>query len=439
MASLSELVKELREKTGAGILDCQKALTENGNSIDKAIDYLRQKGLAAAQKKAGRETNQGLIHAYIHAGGKIGVLIEVNCETDFVARNEQFKTFVNDLALQVAAASPSYVRREEIAEDVVAKERSIYEGQAKELGKPPAAWPKIIEGKLEKFYQENCLLEQAFIKDPSVVIKDLLAQTNRQNRREHECPPIHTIPTRPSMSSAHYRRILLKVSGEMLAGEQGYGVQPSILEGLAEEIADVVAMDVEVAVVIGGGNIFRGLAASARGMERASADYMGMLATVLNALALQNALEGKGVSTRVQSAIEMRQLAEGYIRRRAIRHLEKKRVVIFAGGTGNPYFSTDTAASLRAMEIGAQVIMKGTKVDGIYDSDPVKNPQAKKYAEIPFLSILTQNLKVMDSTAISLCMDNRLPLIVFNLKEKGNFKRVVQGEPIGTLVTVESR
>ncbi|MBS0159944.1 MAG: UMP kinase [Nitrospira sp.] len=241
------------------------------------------------------------------------------------------------------------------------------------------------------------------------------------------------------MSSAHYRRILLKVSGEMLAGEQGYGIQPSILEGLAEEIADVVAMDVEVAVVIGGGNIFRGLAASARGMERASADYMGMLATVLNALALQNTLEGRGVSTRVQSAIEMRQLAEGYIRRRAIRHLEKKRVVIFAGGTGNPYFSTDTAASLRAMEIGAQVIMKGTKVDGIYDSDPVKNPQAKKYNEIPFLSILTQNLKVMDSTAISLCMDNRLPLIVFNLKEKGNFKRVVQGDSIGTLVTVESR
>ena len=176
MASLSELVKELREKTGAGILDCQKALTENGNSIDKAIDYLRQKGLAAAQKKAGRETNQGLIHAYIHAGGKIGVLIEVTCETDFVARNEQFKAFVNDLALQVAAASPSYVRREEIAADVVAKERSIYEGQAKELGKPPAAWPKIVEGKLEKFFQENCLLEQAFIKDPSVVIKDLLAQ-----------------------------------------------------------------------------------------------------------------------------------------------------------------------------------------------------------------------------------------------------------------------
>ncbi|GMV50448.1 MAG: Elongation factor Ts [Nitrospirae bacterium] len=176
MASLSELVKELREKTGAGILDCQKALSENGNSIEKAIDYLRQKGLAAAQKKAGRETNQGLIHAYIHAGGKIGVLIEVNCETDFVARNEGFKAFVNDLALQVAASSPSYVRREEIPAAVVDKERSIYEGQAKELGKPPAAWPKIVEGKLEKFYQENCLLEQAFIKDPAITIKDLLAQ-----------------------------------------------------------------------------------------------------------------------------------------------------------------------------------------------------------------------------------------------------------------------
>ncbi len=176
MASLSELVKELREKTGAGILDCQKALTENGNDVEKAVDFLRQKGLAAAQKKAGRETNQGLIHAYIHAGGKIGVLIEVNCETDFVARNEEFKSFVNDLALQIAAATPAYVRREDIAADVVTKERAIYEAQAKEMGKPPAAWPKIVEGKLEKFYQESCLLEQAFIKDPSVTIKDLLSQ-----------------------------------------------------------------------------------------------------------------------------------------------------------------------------------------------------------------------------------------------------------------------
>jgi uridylate kinase len=241
------------------------------------------------------------------------------------------------------------------------------------------------------------------------------------------------------MSSAKYQRLLLKVSGEMLAGEQGYGIQPSVLENLAEEIASVVALEVQVAVVIGGGNIFRGIAASASGMERASADYMGMLATVLNALALQNALERIGIITRVQSAIEMRQLAEGYIRRRAIRHLEKSRVVIFAAGTGNPYFSTDTAAVLRAMEITAQVIMKGTKVDGIYDADPVSNPSAKKYERISFLAILNQKLKVMDSTAISLCMDNKLPLIVFNLKVKGNFKRVALGEPIGTLVTLGDR
>ena len=237
------------------------------------------------------------------------------------------------------------------------------------------------------------------------------------------------------MSSAKYQRLLLKVSGEMLAGEQGYGIQPSILENLAEEIASVVALEIQVAVVIGGGNIFRGIAASASGMERASADYMGMLATVLNALALQNALERVGIITRVQSAIEMRQLAEGYIRRRAIRHLEKNRVVIFAAGTGNPYFSTDTAAVLRAMEISAQVIMKGTKVDGIYDADPVTTPSARKYESISFLSILNQKLKVMDSTAISLCMDNKLPLVVFNLKVKGNFKRVALGEQLGTLVT----
>ncbi len=231
-----------------------------------------------------------------------------------------------------------------------------------------------------------------------------------------------------------YRRILLKISGEMLAGNQTYGIHRDILTALAGEIKDVVNMKVEVALVIGGGNIFRGLAASADGMERAAADYMGMLATMLNALALQNALEKAGMATRVLSAIEMRQLAESYIRRRAIRHLEKKRVVIFAAGTGNPYFTTDTAAALRAMEIKADVILKGTKVDGIYDSDPLDNPSAKMFHELPFLSVLNKNLKVMDATAISLCMDNNLPLIVFNLTEPGNLKRVVMGEKIGTVV-----
>ncbi len=231
-----------------------------------------------------------------------------------------------------------------------------------------------------------------------------------------------------------YHRILLKISGEMLAGEQTYGITPDILTTLADEIREVVNMEVEVALVIGGGNIFRGIAASADGMERAAADYMGMLATLLNALALQNALEKAGVSTRVLSAIEMRQLAESYIRRRAIRHLEKKRVVILAAGTGNPYFTTDTAAALRAMEIKADVILKGTKVNGIYDSDPLNNPSATMFDELPFLSILNKSLKVMDATAITLCMDNNLPLIVFNLTEPGNLKRVVLGEKIGTIV-----
>jgi uridylate kinase len=239
------------------------------------------------------------------------------------------------------------------------------------------------------------------------------------------------------MTPPAYKRILLKISGEILAGDQPFGIDSRVIGYLAKEIAEVVAMGVEVAIVIGGGNIFRGLTGADGGMERASADYMGMLATILNALALQHALEKEGPATRVQSAIEMRQLAEGYIRRRAIRHLEKKRVVIFAAGTGNPYFSTDTAAALRAMEIGAEIILKGTKVSGIYDDDPLKNPKAKKFDQLPFLTVIDKKLKVMDTTAISLCMDHNLPIIVFNLKERGNLKRIVAGERLGTLVRDE--
>ena len=232
-----------------------------------------------------------------------------------------------------------------------------------------------------------------------------------------------------------FKRVLLKVSGEALMGEKGYGIDPAVIDSIAEEIKGVNDAGVAIAIVIGGGNIFRGLGSTASCMERASADYMGMLATVLNALALQDALEKKGVVTRVQSAIEMRALAEPYIRRRAIRHLEKKRVVIFAAGTGNPYFSTDTAASLRAMEIGADVILKGTKVDGVYDSDPVVNKDAKRFTTLTYLDVLKMGLKVMDATAISLCKDNNLPIIVFNLREKGNVRRVVMGEDIGTVIS----
>ncbi|HLE41465.1 MAG TPA: UMP kinase [Nitrospirota bacterium] len=233
----------------------------------------------------------------------------------------------------------------------------------------------------------------------------------------------------------HYKRILLKLSGEALMGEQGYGIDYAVLDTIAAQIKEVCGLGVQIAIVIGGGNIFRGLSATAMGMERASADYMGMLATVLNALALQNILENKDVVTRVQSAIEMRELAEPYIRRRAVRHLEKNRVVIFAAGTGNPYFTTDTAAALRAMEIGAEVIMKATRVDGVYSADPLKEPSAVKFDRLSYIEVLQKNLRVMDATAISLCMDNDLPIIVFNLTVSGNIKRIVSGEKIGTLVT----
>jgi len=226
-----------------------------------------------------------------------------------------------------------------------------------------------------------------------------------------------------------YRRVLLKLSGEALMGEQAFGIDPGVTTQIAKDIAEIQQLGVQAAVVIGGGNLFRGLAASAKGMDRATADYMGMLATVINALALQDALE------HVATAIEMRAVAEPFIRRRAVRHLEKGRVVVFAAGTGNPYFTTDTAAALRAMEMKADVILKGTKVDGIYTADPMLHPTATKFESISYIKVLEQGLKVMDATAISLCMDNRLPIVVFNLRTPGNLKRVIMGDAVGTVVS----
>ena len=233
---------------------------------------------------------------------------------------------------------------------------------------------------------------------------------------------------------AAYQRILLKLSGEQLAGTAGHGIDEAMISGLAEEIREIHDLGVQIGIVCGGGNIFRGLAASTRGMDRVGADYMGMLATVINGLALQHSLEKRGVYTRVMSAIEMDRVCEPYIRRRAVRHLEKNRIVVLAAGTGNPYFTTDTAAALRAIEIGADVILKATKVDGVYSADPMKEPSATFFPRLSYLDILNRGLKVMDSTAISLCMDNRLPLIVFNAGVRGNLLRVVQGEAVGTIV-----
>lgn len=231
-----------------------------------------------------------------------------------------------------------------------------------------------------------------------------------------------------------YQRVLLKLSGEHLAGDQGYGIDPLVIRTLAAEIQAIMSVGIELAITVGGGNIFRGLQASTEGMDRSQADYIGMLATVMNSLALQDALEKTGVSTRVMSAIQMNTVAETYIRRRAIRHLEKGRVVIFAAGTGNPYFTTDTTAALRACEIEADVFMKATKVDGIYDSDPVTNPDALRYERISYLEVLTRGLNIMDATAVSLCMENDMPLIVFNLGIYGNLERALRGEPVGTVV-----
>lgn len=235
-----------------------------------------------------------------------------------------------------------------------------------------------------------------------------------------------------------FKRVLLKLSGEALMGREGYGIDPLVVDSLARQIGEVVRDGHEICIVVGGGNIFRGLAASAEGMDRATGDYMGMLATVMNALALQDALERQGSYTRVMSAITMQQVAEPYIRRRAIRHMEKGRVVIFAAGTGNPFFTTDTTAALRALEIDADCVMKATRVDGVYDKDPRKFPDAKKFDRLNYLEVLSQGLKVMDSTAISLCMDNKLPIVVFNMEVEGNIARAVAGEPVGTQVEADS-
>ncbi|HEX5032990.1 MAG TPA: UMP kinase [bacterium] len=235
-------------------------------------------------------------------------------------------------------------------------------------------------------------------------------------------------------SVAKYKRILLKLSGESLMGREGYGINAEVVGNIAEELRELTSLGIEIAIVIGGGNIFRGMGGEKEGIDRATGDYMGMLATVMNAMALQNFLEKAGVYTRVLSAIEIHQIAEPYIRRRAVRHLEKGRVVIFAAGTGNPFFTTDTAAALRSVEIGADVILKGTKVDGVYDSDPKLNSQAKRFNSLTYLEVLNRNLKVMDSTAISLCMDHKMPIVVFDLFKKGNIRKVICGEDIGTTV-----
>src|ERR1700721_617008 len=360
-------VKELREKTGAPMMDCKQALTEAKGDMEAAVVVLRKKGVSVAAKKATRATSEGSVTSYIHAGGKIGVLREVDCASDFVARTEDFKELVHDIAMHIAASDPNNVRKEDVTDADFAREKEIFLDQAIKSGKPANIAEKMVTGKMEKFYEEVCLLEQPFIKDQTISISQLIAAKIGKLGE--------------NIAGRRFARFKVGAA----AGGQGFGVDPTRIHEIAAEIGDVHKLGVQIAIVVGGGNFFRGVAQQAKDMDRVSADHMGMLATVINGLALQDALEKQSVYTRVQTAIEMTQVAEPFIRRRAIRHLEKGRVVIFAGGTGNPYFSTDTAASLRAMEIKADAILKATKVDGIYDADPMKGKDPKKFSHLPYM------------------------------------------------------
>ena len=384
----ADTVKELRERTGAGFMDCKRALEETGGDLDKAVVLLRERNQASAAKKAGREAREGVVASYIHTGGRIGALVEVNCETDFVARTEQFQKLVRDIAMQVVALRPLYPTIEAIPAETIAARRRRAAGRRvgpEEAGGDPRPDRRRPAEEVVRAGRPGGTTLPRY-RDDRRPARD---GGHRHHRREHPRPTVRPLRARGGAVSdaaqsgpaearrPRYRRILLKVSGEALLGDRPYGVDPAFCSFIAAQVAQVQALGVEVAIVVGGGNIFRGMAAAAKGMDRATGDYIGMLATAMNALALQDAIEKAGVPTRVMSAIAMNEVAEPYIRRRAQRHLEKGRVVIFAAGTGNPYFTTDTAAALRAVEIGAEVILKATKVDGVYDSDPLTDPDSR--------------------------------------------------------------
>ena len=365
-------VAELRARTGAGMMDCKKALEEAGGDMDKASEILRKKGIAKAEKRGGRVARQGLVVNYMHHNGQVGVLLELNCETDFVARTEEFGQLARDIALHIASADPIGVNPEDIAPELIERERRIAEEQVAQEGKPEAIRGKIVDGKVKKFVAERTLLEQPFVKDETKTIGQLVKEVSGKLGEAIVVRRFARFKVGEDLMALAYPRALLKLSGEALAGEKGVGLDYRVIEALADEIKAVHATGVQLSLVVGGGNIVRGTAASREGLDRVSADYMGMLATVINALALQDVLEKTGVHTRVMTAIRMESLAEPYIRRRALRHLEKGRLVIFAGGTGNPFFSTDTAAVLRALEMEAEVILKATNVDGVYHRRPAR-------------------------------------------------------------------
>ena len=510
-------VQEVRQATGAGMLDSKKALEETNGDKEAAKQLLREKGLAASAKRSDRDNTQGAVALTISSDG--AAMVELKCETDFVAKSEQFNAVANDLAnavlsggpdaasqrsgdldelkitlkenielgrvvqfvkgagnildsylhiqsergvngvlvetsgtsqevahdiaVHIAFARPKYLTRDEVPADDVAKER------ARRSRRSPAtrASPSRRSRRSSKVASTaSSRRSSSSISRSRRTTRSLWPTSSargrsfgsRRSRSAPESTAVSGDTVSGDMVKPRWKRVVLKLSGEAFSEQSGYGIDGNVVEQIASEIADVRNnLGVDIAVVVGGGNIWRGMRGAGSGMDRAQSDYMGMLATLINSLALQDALERLEQPTRVQTAIEMAKVAEPYIRRRAIRHLEKGRVVIFAGGTGNPYFTTDTTAALRAAEIEAEAILKGTHsgVDGVYTADPKLDSTATRFDHVTYIEVLNRGLKVMDSTAITFCMDNKLPIVVFDLMEPGNIRAVLEGNPIGTLVS----
>jgi len=464
-------VKALRDATGAGMMDAKKALTEADGDAEAATQILREKGLSKAAKRSDREASDGAV-AMASDGGKVAVVL-LRSETDFSAKSDDFVAVAQKLAdAALAGDDPATACATDIEDLMLSKKENIdvgavhiveaSEGNALDtylhVQDGRGTIGIVVEGngvdadKLHSIALHCAFANPRFLDKSEVSEDDVAKERTALLEITKSEGPTHILsdttknrpsgemddPTSSGTEAPRWGRIMLKVSGEAFAGDIGYGIDGDIVGSIAQTIASARdRFDVSIAVVVGGGNIWRGLSGAGAGMDRAQADYMGMLATVINGLALQEMLERLGVPTRVQTAIEMSEIAEPYIRRRAIRHLEKGRVVIFAGGTGNPFFTTDTAAALRAAEIDAEVLLKGTHsgIDGIYTADPKVDPTATKLDSVSYLDVLSKDLRAMDATATTLCMDNELPIVLFDLMGEDHVPRILAGEAIGTIVS----
>ena len=429
-------VSELRARTGAGMMDCKRALEEAGGDMDKAVEILRKKGIAKAEKRAGRDASQGLVVSYIHHNQQVGVLLELNCETDFVARTEAFGQLARDIALHIASADPIGVNPEDVPAELLERERRIAEEQVA-AGGQAGEHPGQDRRRQAEEVRRGAHPAGAAVRARRHEDRRPADQGGvRQAGRGHLGPPLRPVPDRGSLMALAYTRALLKLSGEALAGDKG--IRPRLSQASRPsptEIKAVHALGVQLALVVGGGNIVRGATASREGLDRVSADYMGMLGTVINALALQDVLEKIGVDTRVMTAIRMESVAEPYIRRRAIRHLEKGRLVIFAAGTGNPFFSTDTAGVLRALEIEAEVILKATNVDGVYTGDPQEGSRARRSsASSPTRKRSSRTTPSWTPTRSGSARPTSCPSSSSTSTSPGAIRRVLGASGVGTIV-----